>query len=328
MTTFYPALSTFEVMAAETPAIGCLGLFGHEIVGVGAAPEHEPESDDIELRVAPAGVSVRGRYWREGRYLKATVHIQAAGAAPQTVTLQVDLRRIGQALKRWHARQHGGSSARIGGWPGSFLKSVKKIGKSQLVSKVANAVKSVAKSKLTGAALGATAVVFPPVGVPAAAAYATANAAISAVEQAKDVKNQARRVLATGTAQEKALLNMRAGDIAATLRQADVARNNLREIARRAQQGDFAAKKTARIFSHVMAHRNRVEQFAKKASGQQPTPGVLVTELGKIVPGTWLLAKAEQVGLPAQLLAARPSPVARVPAPRVRARQLPRKVKR
>ncbi|MFZ5895550.1 MAG: hypothetical protein ACOY0T_31120 [Myxococcota bacterium] len=322
MTNYYPALSTFEVMAAEAPAIGCLGLFGHEIVGA------NPEPNDFELRVAPSDVSVRGRYWREGRYLKATVHIQAAGAAPQTVTVQVDLRRIGQALKRWHKRLHGSSTPRVGGWPGSFLKSVKKIGKSELLSKVANAVKTVAKSKLTGAALGATAVIFPPVGVPAAAAYATANAAISAIEQAKNVKDQARRVLATGTPQQKALLNMRSGDVAATLRQADVARGKLREIARRAQQGDLAAKKTARIFSHVMAHRNRVEQFAKKEAGTQSTPGLLVTELGKIVPGTWLLAKAEEVGLPAQLIAARPINSPRLPSARVRRRQLRGKVKR
>lgn len=175
---------------------------------------------------------------------------------------------------------------------------MKKVGKSKLLSKVADSVKGVVKSKLTGAALGATAVVFPPVGVPAAAAYATANAAIAAIEEAKDVKEKARRVLAFGSPQQKAALATRAGDVATVMKRASTVRKKLRDIAQRAQTGDFAAKKTARIFSHVMAHRNRVEQHGKKLTGEQLTPGLLVTELGKIVPGRWLFAAAEQQGLP------------------------------
>jgi hypothetical protein len=308
MTNVYPAISTFEVMAAETPAIGCVGLFGHEIVGA---------EDNIELRVAPAGVSVRGRYWREGRYLKALVHVQAAGSSPQTISVQVDLRPIAHALKQWHARQHGSAEPRVSGWPGSFVKAVKKVGKSKLLKKVGSAVKGVVKSKLTGAAIGATAVVFPAVGVPAAAAYATANMAISALEKANEVKNKARRVLASGSPEQKALLNTRAGDITATLRRASDVRKKLREIAQRAQKGDMAAKKTARIFSHVMAHRNRVEQYGKKLRGEQMTPGLLVTELGKIVPGRWFLAAAEQKGMP--LLRSAAEPASRTLRPAMRA---------
>ena len=172
---YLPAISTFDVNALETPAVGVVGCFGHEIVGV------EPD-DQVKIRVAPSGASLRGRYWREGHRLKATVHVQAGGGAPKTITAEVDLRPIARALKRWHARKRG---VHISGWPGNFFKAVKKIGKSKLLGKVTNAVRDVVRSKLTAAAVSGAAVVFPPVGVPAAAAYATANAAISAIEQCR-----------------------------------------------------------------------------------------------------------------------------------------------
>src|SRR3954469_459690 len=156
---YFPAISTFESRAELARAIG----FG--------ADEPAPPRDTIQLRIAPAGVSVRGRFWREGPIFKAVVHVQTAGAAPKTISVEVDLRPIMRALHDWYRRKHG---VYIGGFPGSFFKAVKKVGKSKLLGDVASAVKSVVQSKLTGAAIGAAAVVFPPVGIPAAAAYATA----------------------------------------------------------------------------------------------------------------------------------------------------------
>lgn len=281
---YFPAISTFEAMPEELPAVGC---FGHEIIG---------QDDSFQLRVAPSGVSVKGRYWREGHFLKALVHVQAAGAAPQTVTAQVDLRPIAATLKKWHRRQHA-QGVRVGGWPGSFVNAVKKVAKSKLVSQVASTVKSVVQSKITGAVVGAAAVVFPPVGVPAAAAYATANQAISAIDTAAQLKNQARSILASGSPAQKAALQARAPEIKQALTRASGVKKKLREIAFRASRGDVAARKTARIFDHVMAHRRRVKTHGQKLQGKTATPGLLVTEYGKVVPGTWLLSAA-QGGLP------------------------------
>jgi hypothetical protein len=269
---YFPAISTFETRAAEVDAIG-----------IGAVPPKM--SDSVRLHVAPAGVSVRGRYWREGPFFKAVVHVQTAGAAPKTITAEVDLRPIVRALHHWYRKKHG---VHIGGWPGSFFKEVKKIGKSKLLGDVAQAVKSVVKSKLTAAAIGAAAVVFPPVGLPAAAAYATANAALSVLDKANAIKSQAKSVLASGSAAEKMLLRAKAPQIAQALRDALNVRTKLREIAQRAQRGDIAARKTASIFSHVMAHRNRVQAYVGKAQTKDWTPGLLVTQYGQIVPGHWL----------------------------------------
>lgn len=279
---YFPAISTFETRAAETHAIGGAWF--------GASPTVEAD-DTVRLRIAPSGISVRGRFWREGPYLKAMVHVQTAGAAPKTVTADVDLRPIMRALHHWYRRRHG---VNIGGFPGSFFKAVKKIGKTKLLSEVSNAVNSVAKSKLAGAAISAAAVVFPPVGLPAAAAYATANTALAALDKANAIKNQARSVLAAGSQAEKMLLQSKAPHIAQALRRAADVRARLRELVRRAKQGDLAARKTANIFSHVMAHRERVQSYIGKNAAKAWTPGLLVTQDGKIVPGRWLHSQSEE----------------------------------
>ena len=292
----YPALSTFEIMARPTASSGS---YGHGIAGV---------DDNVQLRVAPSGVSIRGRFWREGRYLKAVVHVQAAGMSPKTISAQVDLEPIAKALKK-RGERFAKAGVRVGGWPGSFIKAVSKVGKSKLLSDVTSAVKSVVQSKLTGAAVGAAAVVFPPVGVPAAAAYATANAAIATLDRAHQIKNQARNLLVRGTPAQKAALSSRSGQIAEALSQAATVKTKLREIATRAQHGDLAAKKTARIFSHVMAHRRRVQEHGVKLQGKQMTPGLLVTDFGRIIPGRWLFAAAEEQGAPLLASTAPTSPL-------------------
>lgn len=279
----FPAISSFEFLA-NRPSELKMDPYSHGVSGV---------DDNIQVRVAPSGISARGRYWREGRYLKAVVHVQAAGVSPKTISAEVDLRPIALALKQRSERLER-EGVHVGGWPGSFIKAVAKVGKSKLIKDVSNAVKSVAQSKLTGAAVGAAAVVFPPVGVPAAAAYATANAAISTLERANEVKNVARNVLANGTAAQKAALSSRSAEIQEALSRAATVKDKLREIAKRAQQGDVGARKTARIFSHVMAHRQRVQSHDAKLQGSQMMPGLLVTELGKIIPGRWLFAAASE----------------------------------
>jgi hypothetical protein len=295
---YFPAISTFETRASETKAIGGAWF--------GATPQDA--DDTVRLRIAPSGVSVRGRFWREGPYFKAMVHVQTAGAAPKTVSAEVDLRPIVRALHHWYRRKHG---VHIGGFPGSFFKAVKKIGKSKLLGDVAQAVKSVVKSKITAGAIAATAVVFPPVGIPAAAAYATANAALAVLDKANAIKNKAKTVLAAGSQAEKMLLRAKAPQIAQALRRAADVRAKLRDIVRRAKQGDLAARKTANIFTHVMAHRDRVQSYVGKSAAKAWTPGLLVTQGGQIVPGRWLHSQSEEVaklmpGTP--VLALPPSP--------------------
>ena len=281
---YYPSISTFDAHGIDFAPNGSSWF--------GAAPPDPP--DTVSLRIAPSGVSVRGRFWREGPYFKAMVHVQTAGTEPKTISAEVDLRPIMRAMHRWHMKEHG---VHVGGFPGSFFKAVKKVGKSKLLGAVASAVKSVVKNKITGAVVSAAAVVFPPVGLPAAAAYATANQALTVLDKANAIKNQAKSVLATGTQAQKMLLRAKAPQIAEALRRAADMRKRLRDLAQRAQRGDLAARKTASILSHVMAHRNRVQAQAAKSKSQAKAgaPGLLVTQHGKVVPSRWLQAEAKRL---------------------------------
>ena len=98
---YFPAISTSQSREALSRAIG----FG--------ADEHDAPRDTVQLRIAPAGVSVRGRFWREGPIFKAVVHVQTAGAAPKTISVEVDLRPIMRALHDWYRRKRG---VHIGGF--------------------------------------------------------------------------------------------------------------------------------------------------------------------------------------------------------------------
>ena len=309
-TTYFPALSTFDVSAAERLGVGCdVGC-----ARVGA----EPAQDAVTLKFSPSGLSVRGRYWREGHFLMAAVHIQAAAGAPRTITARIDLRPIARGLRRWYARNHG---VRISGWPGSFLKKVGKIAKSKLIADVGKAVKSVVQSKITGAAIGVASVVFPPVGLPAAAAYATANTALATLERAKALKNAAQSVLSSGTPAQKATLVRGASQLKAALDQAATVRASLRDIAARAKQGDLAARKTARVFRHVVEHRKRVQGYEPQRYGNESAAGLLVTPAGRIMPGRWLRLAAAEVQNQAQ--GARLLPAATTVLKGVKARRKP-----
>ena len=112
------------------------------------------------------------------------------------------------------------------------------------------------------------------------------------LDKANEIKRRAKEVLAVGSQAEKMLLRAKAPHIAKALRRAANVRAKLREIVRRAHQGDLAARKTASIFSHVMAHRDRVQAYVGRNEAQAWTPGILVTQHGEIVPGKWLHAQS------------------------------------
>jgi len=157
--------------------------------------------------------------------------------------------------------------------------------------------------------------------LPAAAAYATANTALAALERAKALKNTAQSVLSSGSPQQKAALIRGAPQLKAALEQAASVRAKLREVAARASKGDVAARKTARVFRHVVEHRKRVQGYEPQLYGNQSAPGLLVTPEGRIMPGKWirLAAAGAQTQapptrqLPAKRRASRPVQARRVP---------------
>lgn len=272
-------------------------------------------ADAPRVRPIPTGTIVRGRIWREGTVLKARAVIVAAGQ-PATVECQVDLKKVYKWLvDNGHVQVTQGDS--VNGFPGSVFKAVgkivKKVGHAVLNNKLMDGIKAVVKSKYTAAALGVAAIAFPPVGVPAAAAFAASNVALSAIDKYKQVQKAAASAIAKGKGY---LVQAKKAEILATKAASDKAREALRGIAEKARQGDPEAKQGARIIALTVAHRARTVPLRsappKKPSSlppagnlpaaPQPAPysGILVTDTGHLLPGAWAshVLTAMKQGLP------------------------------
>lgn len=223
--------------------------------------------------------SLKIRFYREGFMLKGVGHLVANGQAPVVFRSEVDLRPISAQLAAWHRRQHAdpGMMQRVSGFPGNMLSAVKKIGKAKIVKAIGAGIKSVVKSKVTGGLVAATAVVFPPVGLPAAAAYATANEALDTIEKAEAVRRQAQKLIASGN-KTKVAQNLPA--IKKLLLQSRAVKAKLRTIAAKARAGDLEARAGAHIIKLVADNRRRMEHPLDKA-----IPGMLVIPGGAVRAG-------------------------------------------
>jgi hypothetical protein len=179
----------------------------------------------------------------------------------------------------------------------SAAKIAAKVGKSKLVSQVGAGVKSVVKSKITGAALGGLAIAFPPVGAPAVAAYAAANTALKAIEMANAAKSTAQQIVSSATsatkkAQLKGELQKWAGaelkaaaaakkpipkglsSIAAAMKlvadKAKSAKSTLAKVAMAAKAGDVEAKKVARVVTLAASARKQLTAVKKSTARNTP----------------------------------------------------------
>ena len=175
---------------------------------------------------------VRIRLRREGPWLVAVADV-SGGGKPIRLTARANLEKMeryvkARLLKLWNAIKQKVAvgaleeSAAVGFF--GFIKKafkavknvVKKVANSNVVKAIRGAVKSVIKSKYVGYALSAAAVVFPPVGVPAAAAFYSAQkilkaaeaggaAATKAVKMVGDLRKLSRKPGQTGAKARKAL---------------------------------------------------------------------------------------------------------------------------
>lgn len=240
---------------------------------------------DIPVKVSGAvdaladrmGVWVKTQFKVEGNYLYATTYLVAAGE-PQVFSLRVDLRPLEQIAAKVHERLHQKKMAlaRVNGEPvigfslsgawRSVKKTAKKIGKNKIVKAVSTGVKAIVRSKAVGVALTGLAVVVPPVGIPAVAAYAAANAALVAYDGGKKLYNtatEAKRVIDDG---KKALAG------ASTTKAVDTAKAKAAISTNTAKGLDMAkklamhAKQTATAAAPIVAKAQRIEQ--KLASPQ------------------------------------------------------------
>ena len=235
-----------------------------------------------QVSVVPQGTSLQIRVWREGGKIKAVGHLVNGAAEPLTFHAEGSIKPVFlQLLVEHQARNPGGQ---IAGFPGSILRKAVKIVKSSVVKNIVSAAKTVAKSKITGGIVAAVAVAFPPLGVPAAAAYATANAAIAAIDKANQVKQLAAKALAAG---KSLTVKAHAPQVAAVLKDAEKYKSAIKSIAAKAAKGDKEAQAAAKIFAVVKKNRDAAAKLPNKPKGAKgifisPTFAIQKGEFSKI----------------------------------------------
>lgn len=177
----------------------------------------------------------------------------------------------------------------------SLAKTVQAVAKSKLVKQIADTSKKVIKSKVTAGIVSTMAVVYPPVGIPAAAAYAAANVALAAIERGQAIKKTAVSMLQQA---KRSGVTPRIGDstkalLAKAVTQEKKAKAKVGAIIQTAKfsadpQKKLDATKMVKVLELVANNRAAVRAIptaAKKAAGKNRVRGLVVNERGGIVYG-------------------------------------------
>jgi hypothetical protein len=200
---------------------------------------------------------------QRGHMLEAICYIVAAGS-PEIFRVAVDLRPIARAVKQYHRELHRkakvegciGCEEEIAGLFSSIGNVIKKVGRSKLLKGVSRFAKSVVKSKITAGVIASTAAIFPPVGAPAIAAYAGANASLAAVEKGNKVRLTIRGALRTKRSSKRTIARSRANVRTAAALAARARATRARDAARlkAARASRARARYRARLAARQTAH--------------------------------------------------------------------------
>jgi hypothetical protein len=165
-----------------------------------------------ETRMRIQDLDVKTRFFVDGKWLVGEADISGGKGAPVRVTARADFDQIERWVKAllasaWARIEQQAAVGAVGrevavGFFGFIKKAfkavknvVKKVANSSVVKSIRGAVKSVLKSKLVGYALTASAVVFPAVGIPAAAAFHSAQKVIAAAERGGAALKKAQKLV-------------------------------------------------------------------------------------------------------------------------------------
>ncbi len=249
--------------------------------------------DTNSIQIKPQGTCVRSCFYREGPYLHAIVTLVKNGEV-DVLKASLDLRPIAAALKNYHARMHGAESTEVSGFFSSISHAVSSIGHAKIFKTIATGIKDVAKSKTFGALAGVTAIVFPPVGLPAAAAFAVAKSSIAVIDEANAVKNKVTQIANTGTAAAKAAAHAKIPEIQKLMAQKALVQQKLAQMAALAKKGNKEALVAQRIFGIVLRQHQALKSRVATPQAVKGVPAMMITRTGKVVPGHYLEQKANQ----------------------------------
>lgn len=250
-------------------------------------------TDKTSLQVKPQGVCVKTCFYRSGPYLHAIVTLVKNGDC-HVFKGSLDLRPIAAAVKRHHQMLHGQNAVEVGGFFSSISHAVKSIGHAKIFKSIANDIKSVASSKAFGAIAGATAIVFPPVGLPAAAAYATAKAAIGVIDEANAVKHRVTQIANSGSAAARNAAHAKIPEIQKLMQQKSMVQQKLAVMARQAAAGNREALVAQRVFAIVLKQHQALKNRVAHKHVARGVPAMMITRTGRIVPGHYLEQRANK----------------------------------
>lgn len=249
--------------------------------------------DKNSLQIKPQGTCIKTCFYREGPYLHVIATLVKDGDC-QVFKGSLDVRPIQAAIARRHAALHGAHSIQVSGFFSSISHAVHSIGHSKLLSGIAKGIKDVAKSKTFGAIAGVTAIVFPPIGLPAAAAFAVAKTSIGVIDEANAVKNKVTQIANTGTAAAKKAAHAQLPAIQKLMAQKDLVQKKLAAMADAAKRGDKEALVAQRIFGIVLKQHQALQHRVSTPHVARGVPAMMITRTGKIIPGHYLEQKANK----------------------------------
>lgn len=207
-----------------------------------------------------------------------------------------------------HAVTHPGKSLE------AVYKAADKIAKDKVVKKLGGAVKAVIKSNITKAAVAGLAVAFPPVGVPAAAAYATAAAVVAYADMADKYVGTAKDLVSAGKGLAKGNLGPAAkaglafaatgsaanakligtakgkevlGDVAGKIRAGMQAKQVIAEAIKRHQAGDPKATKFLKTVAVVKRSNRKLNAIKSTLAAARQKPGIVVLPSGELYKGAF-----------------------------------------
>ncbi len=256
--------------------------------------------DKSSLQIKPQGTCLKSCFYREGPYLHVIVTLVKNGGC-QIFKGSLDTRPIAAAILRAHKRMHPASfgpgasgDTQVSGFFSSISHAVHSITHAKLLKGIANGISDIAKSKTFGAICGATAIVFPPVGIPAAAAYAVAKTSIGVIEEANAVKSRVTQIANSGSAAAIAAAKSKIPEIQKLMAQKDMVQKKLAAMADAAKHGDKEALVAQRIFAIVLKQHMSLKHRVSHPRHARGVPAMMITRTGRVVPGHYLEQRANK----------------------------------
>lgn len=151
-----------------------------------------------------------------------------------------------------------------------------------------------ARARQAMAGTAGTAVVIPPIGTMALAAFATTKAAVDCIEEANKVKARVEHIIAHGTPAEKALAAKNADRIQALMKQKAGVQTTLANLATKAKHGDKEALAAQKVFGIVLKNHQALKSRVRTPNATKGIPAMMITPTGKVVPGHYVQQAANK----------------------------------